>query len=229
VKFKPILGDQYSGSLAGVTASHNRGGDYFRQRKIPTNPNSTYQQAVRSAVSQLTGLWINTLTAAQRDAWDTYAANVLIPDKIGAPRNIGGVAMYVRCNVPRLQASLARVDAGPTTYNLGAYTAPAIDSIDATAGTMDLTFTNTDDWANEDDASMLVKISRGQNVTINYFKGPYRFAGSIDGDAVTPPTSPATLTLPFTVVAGQRVFIQVYVSRADGRLSAGFRDFGVAT
>ena len=31
-----------SGSFGGLTASHNRGGQYLRQRSTPTNPNSTY-------------------------------------------------------------------------------------------------------------------------------------------------------------------------------------------
>lgn len=228
MKFNGTLLGQASGSLAGTTFSHNRGGQYTRKRSTPTNPNTTFQQAVRSAVGQLTSLWLNTLTTAQREAWDTYASNVLIPDTLGEPRNIGGLGQYVRSNVPRLQAALPRVDDGPTIFNLGDFTAPAIASLTAATGIYSITFTAADDWANEDDAAMLFLTSRGQNASINYFKGPYRFAGTIDGDSTTPPTSPASITSAFTVAVGQKGFIQARVSRADGRLSAPFRSVIVA-
>lgn len=134
--------------------------------------------------------------------------------------------MYIRANVPALQASLARIDAGPTVFDTGDMTTPVVGVISAGGGTLSLAFTNTDAWANEDDAAMLVLISRGQNASINYYKGPYRYAGRVDGDSETPPTSPASITLPFAVAEGQRVFCQVRVIRADGRLSAPFRGMG---
>jgi hypothetical protein len=212
-----------SGSIAGNTYSHNKGGAYIRNRAIPTNPNTIQQQAVRGFMATLTSLWYNTLTAAQRLAWDTYAANVLLPNPLGDPRDVGGLAMYVRSNIPRLQAGLDRVDDAPTTFNLGDYTNPSMGNATAAAQTWDLTFDNTDDWANEDDAAMLVLSGPGQNQSINFFKGPYRFAHAVLGNATTAPTSPATVSSPFVLVAGQRVFGHVRVTRADGRLTEPFR------
>lgn len=229
MKYRGTIITDASGSLNGVTFSHNRGGAYTRNRAIPTNPNTIYQQAVRGFNAQLSSAWLNVLTPAQRAAWDVYAENVLLPDTIGEPRNAGGLGMYIRSNVPRLQAGLARVDDGPTTYNLGDVTNPSVTDADAGAGDSDVTFNESDDWVGEDGAAMLWLISRGQNASINYFKGPYRFAGTIDGDSTTPPTSPATLTLPFPVAAGQRVFYAARVTRADGRLSSSFRTFVLAT
>lgn len=213
-----------SGSVGGTTYSHNRGGPYMRSRVVPTNPGTPKQIAVRSILSQLTSLWLSTLTAIQRISWDTYAENVLLPNPLGEPRNVGGLGMYVRSNVPRLQSGLPRVDTAPSIFNLGAYTEPAIGGITAPTS-ISLSFDNTDAWANEDDAAMLVYGSRGQNVSINYFKGPYRVAGLVVGDAITPPTSPAAITSRFTLVAGQRAFVRAQVTRADGRLSADWRGF----
>jgi hypothetical protein len=223
MKFKSPVISEASGSIAGITYSHNRGGMYMRQRVIPTNPGSPFQQAIRAFTGQLANLWLNTLSADQRRAWDTYAEHVLIPDTLGEMRNIGGLGHYVRSNVPRLQAAEPRVDDGPTIFNLGDFTEPTWSNVSAGGGTGDLGFDNADDWANEDDAAMLILCSRGQNPSINYFKGPYRYAGEVQGDSVTPPTSPASITLPFAVALGQRSFCQVRVSRADGRLSLPFR------
>lgn len=223
MKFKSSVYTQASGSVGGLTYSHNRGGMYTRARTIPTNPSSAYQAVIRGFVAALTSAWNDTLSAAQRAAWDVYAENVPMLDSLGESRNIGGLGHYVRSNVPRLQAGLDRVDDGPGTYNLGEFTNPTIDAVDATADEIDVGFTAGDDWVGEDGAALLVLCSRPQNPGINYFTGPYRFADSIDGDSGTPPTSPASLTLPFSVVAGQKIFAQFRVSRADGRLSLPFR------
>jgi hypothetical protein len=183
-------------------------------------------------MAQLSSLWADTLTEAQRASWDTYALNVPLPNAHGDPINVGGIGMLQRCNIARLQAdevALPQVLDAPTIYDLGAYSAPKVDSVAESADTVDLSFTDTDAWANETGSAMLVAISRPQNASINYFKGPYRFAKAILGDDATAPTSPATIDAPFPIALGQRVFVYVRVTRLDGRFSASFRDNGLAT
>lgn len=218
---------QASGSIGGLTFSRNRGGKYIRSRATPTNPNTTFQQAVRGFLSDLTSKWNDLLTSIQRDAWDLYAENVPLPNSLGEPRNVGGLGMYNRTNVPRLQASLPRVDAAPSTFNIGDFGNPSIASITASTNILSLNFVDTDAWVDEDDSAMLVYTSRAQNPTINFFKGPYRLAGTILGDAITPPTTPAAITLAFNAEVGQRIFIKVNVTRADGRYAATFRSTGL--
>lgn len=223
--FKSQVLTQASGSVGGITYSHNAGGMYQRARAIPTNPNTPEQQTIRGAVTSLTNLWINSLSPAQRSLWETYAANVSVLNRLGEPIFLSGLNMYVRSNVPRIQGGDPRVDNGPTTFDIGDYSNPSF-AIDEAANEVDVTFTDTDTWVDEDDTAMMIWASRPQNTTINFFKGPYRFAGKIDGDSITPPTSPAVIALPFPVIAGQRVFVRANVTRADGRLSAPFRGFG---
>jgi hypothetical protein len=223
--FKPLIGAELSGSLGGIVASHNKGGAYFRVRSVPVNPNTPFQQVIRTAQADLTVRWTDNLTQVQRDAWITYAENVELPNRIGAMGPISGLSMYVRSNVSRAQTGLPRQDAAPIIFNLGGFTAPTINAITGSTDLLSLNFTVTDDWVNEDDSAMLVYTSRPQNETVVFFKGPYRFAALIAGDLAIPPTSPADIALAFGATAGQRVFIRVIVSRADGRLSADFRDF----
>lgn len=226
MKIASQLITKMSGSIGGLTGSHNKGGLYFRARAVPTNPGSTFQQAVRNAVAQLTSRWTDTLTAAQRAAWAVYAANVPLVDTLGEARTVPALSMYVRSNVPRLQASLTVVDDGPTTFTLATMTDPSV-GIDASADEVDVTYTNTDPWAITTGGALLVLCSRPQGAGINYFKGPYRLAGSILGDTSTPPTSPSSLSLPFPAAAGQTIFVQIRATNADGRLSAPFRLSGV--
>lgn len=224
--YKSSLFSQASGSMGGTTFAHNRGGQYTRQRSTPTNPNSPQQQAVRAFFGNLAVDWADSLTAAQRDAWAVYANNVPVINRVGDPILLPPLAMFIRCNVPRLQAGLDQVNDGPTVYTLGSYDNPSFAG-DATADEVDVTFNDADDWANEDDAAMLIFASRPQLASVNYFKGPYRFADLIAGDSVTPPASPAAITAPFPFAAGQRVFVRAIVTRADGRLSLPFRDFAL--
>lgn len=222
MKFKSALVTQASGSVGGMTASRNRGGMYFRSRAIPTNPSTSFQEAVRTAMAQLVVDWKTALTQTQRDAWALYAFNTPVLNALGEEIKLSGQNMYIRGNVPRVQASETIAEDAPIVFDLGTFSDPSF-TVDAANDETDVTFDNADDWANEDDAAMLVYASRPQDPSINYFQGPYRLAGVIQGDGTTPPTSPATLSLPFPVVAGQVVFFRTVVSRSDGRLSAPFR------
>lgn len=218
---------QMSGSLGGITASRNSAGSYLRSRTVPVNPATPFQETVRQATAQLTDNWENLLTAAQRVGWRTYAANVPIPGKLGSPVSVQGLSMYVRSNVPRIQSALARVDDAPTNFTLGSFVEPTFIAT-ASADTVDVTFDNTDAWANETGSAMLLYFSRPQNGSIIFFKGPYRLAGTIAGDDTTAPTSPATIAAPFPFTAANNVFAAVRVSRVDGRLSTQFRGFSLA-
>lgn len=218
MKFKSSLLAQASGSVGGSTYSRNRYGAYIRNRAVPVNPSSPQQIAVRGYFAQLASLWSSTLAASQRDAWELYGANVPLVDKLGDPVNCNGLCHYIRSNVPRLQAGLPRVDDGPTVFDLGPYT-PVNALTNVTLNAVDVSFTDTDAWCDEDDSALLVSTSRSMSNTINFFKGPFRYAGKIDGDSTTPPTSPATNTAAFAVTVFNATYVRVAVSRADGRLS----------
>lgn len=73
MKFKSTLLAEASGALAGLVFSHNRGGAYIRQRVIPVNPSSSFQQAVRNFMLVCAGAWNNVLTVQQRAGWTWYA------------------------------------------------------------------------------------------------------------------------------------------------------------
>jgi len=207
-----------SGSLGGLTLSHNRAGMYLRSRVTPVNPGTGQQVAVRNAFSGLSTAWQQTLTKPQRDAWTTYAINVPVTGKLGNPLTLTGQQMYIRCNTPRIQAGLPRVDDGPIVFahdSLAAVTVAAFDAADMVT----LTFDDTDLWLNEDDAALLLYVSRQQASSINFFKGPYRYAGKLDGDSVAPPATPGSIANTYEQDAGNAIFARLFTSRADGRLS----------
>ena len=220
MKFKSQVYTQASGSIGGITYSHNQGGMYTRARATPTNRNSSQQQVVRAAIAQLTSFWLNTLTPTQRAGWATYAQNVVVLDRLGESRYITALNHFCRSNVPRIQAAGGIVGDAPTTFNLGDVTPPTIEVLSGGL-TANVAFTNTDDWASEANSLLLIHFSRQQNPSINYFKGPYRYTAKVAGNS-TPPTSPYVATLPFPVATGNQLFAKISVSRVDGRLSLPF-------
>jgi len=222
VKFKSALVTQVSGSIGGFTAAHNSGGMYLRGRAVPTNPNTAAQQAARTALAACVAAWNTTLNDDQRAAWAVYSSNVPLVDALGDAREVSGLAMFVRCNQPRIVAGLDLVDDGPTVMQEGELSPVSIDDITigglGTAA-VDVAFDGDDAWAAETGGALLIQVGVPQSPGVNFFAGPFRFADSVDGVDEMAPTSPQTVDSPFPIGDGNRVFIRARATRADGRLS----------
>lgn len=217
--FKSQVYSQVSGSIGGITYAHNKGGMYARARSLPVNPNSPQQVLIRTSMTLLVNAWQNVLTSAQRSAWEVYGTNVPKVGPLGDPLQLSGQQWYIAANVPRLQATLGRVDAAPTVFNRGEQDNTLAFTASAATQLVTVVFDDNLEWAGETGAAMLVYISRPQNPSINFFKGPFRFAAALLGSTATPLASPQTVAVPFPVVAGQRLFVAVSITRADGRLT----------
>lgn len=223
--FKSGIVTQISGSIGGLTGSHNIGGMYFRGRGIPVNPDSARQQNARAGLTNAVNRWTDVLTPGNRNTWRNYAAATPTIGPLGDSRSVSGQNMYIASQslVANLNAQLAtalpNLTGGPGINNLGDYTPVAIAYTTGTS--VELTFDANDDWANEDDSVMIVQGGAfGVNTSRNFFKGPWQLRAVIAGDATTPPTSPATINLNPFWTAGQKTYCRVRVLRADGRLSA---------
>lgn len=215
--FKSALVSTASGSIGGMTASRNRGGQYFRSRAIPVNPNTTAQIAARNALTASSIIW-GTLTDAQRTAWNLYASNVPTTNKLGDSIFLSGQQWFVAMNTLRQRAGQSLVTAAPTTFQMADLTLPTLVSPSAASGNLEVNFTTTDDWANEIGGGLFVQMGRPQCCGVSFFKGPWQKAGTIDGNT-TPPTSPDTLTAPFPMAVGNKIWIRCTAFLADGRIS----------
>lgn len=225
--FKSALLTQASGSVGGVTFSHNRGGMYTRARTIPTDPASEFQTELRASFGGLAAAWGSILTQAQRDAWDLYADNVTVTNPLGDQIKLSGQQWYVKANAPRLQAALflgvaasaLRVDDGPTTFNLTSLTAgqPTLTAPDGISQPY-----VADESRTQNGGLILVYQGRPQSSGRRFYKGPFRLAGVVVGDTTTPPTSPLVIAdpdTPFTMTAGQVCATRVTASAPDARPS----------
>lgn len=211
------------GSIESTVFSKNRYGNYMRNRTTPVNPQSVRQQGVRTDLSSLVDRWSNTLTQAQRDGWNTYAANVPTTNKLGETIKLSGYNWYVGNNTAMLQAGGVIVDDAPTNFTrVGADATYAVALSEATQ-LISVTFDNTLPWANDDNGWMLISMSLPVNGGREYVQSSFRVAGAIEGDGTTPPTSPATIAVPYPVAAGQKVTVTARIIEEDGRTSQKFQ------
>lgn len=211
------------GSIGGTVFSKNRYGSYTRNRTIPVNPGSAAQTKIRACSGQIRDAWFNTLTTAQRAAWAVYANNVQVQNRLGETITLTGWNMFARTNLAMLYNDYDIVADAPTEFSLAEQDSTLAITVSEASQEISVAFDDTMTWCDEDGAALIIYASRPQNPTVNYFKGPYLVAGKIEGDSVTPPTTPTTISVPFAVVEGQKVFAQARIVRADGRLSEPFR------
>lgn len=86
-----------SGSLAGTTVSHNRGGAYMRTKVVPTNPQTPAQTGVRNEFGFLSSNWRN-LTAAERLQWNAVTTQFKRKDTLGNIHTLSGINLYKGLN-----------------------------------------------------------------------------------------------------------------------------------
>jgi len=99
-----ILDIPRSGSYAGVVSSHNRAGQYVRNRRAPVQPIGTGRRANVRAAFAAAASGYGGLTNAQQDAWTAFANMHPVTDSLGQSIILTGQQMYVR-----VTASLANV------------------------------------------------------------------------------------------------------------------------
>lgn len=217
-----------SGSIGGQVHSHNRFGSYIRARTTPVNPQAARQNVCRAIVSALASYWSTTMIAANRALWAVYANAIVRQNKLGGTIKLTGFNHFVRSNAFILQNGGTQVDAGPTTLTLPGADPTFACVVDTAGQEIDVTFDNTLPWAIGVGGHMGVYMSAPKAAGVSFIGGPWRLAGTIDG-AVIPPTSPATLTVPFPVGTGQNVVCRARIVEVDGRLSDYFQHFSTVT
>lgn len=216
MKILSALGE-LSGSFGDITAARNKGGQYFRFRARPTNPQTAKQTLVRERLSQLSKNWSGLLTAPQRAAWKVFADTYSVVDTLGESRNLNGIQMYNRINGALLNAGQAILADPPEDLEVSSSLTMAITAAVGGTNVVDLTYTEDPSADEVLYISGVVNISPG----INNVKSLRRFMG-ISGAAEA---SPYSFTLPAeygNLVTGQKVSLLIRrMDTTKGALSPG--------
>lgn len=101
-----------SGSYQGITSSRNRNGQYVRTRAMPVQPRTAAQLSVRAHQSTNAAAW-RTLTATQRDGWQSLGLQMTRSDSLGQSQNLTGFQAYCSVNNLNLLVGNASVPDPP--------------------------------------------------------------------------------------------------------------------
>lgn len=212
------------GSVGGTTFSRNRYGAYARARITPVNPKTPRQSVIRAIVAAVTIRWLGSLSQAQRDAWAVFASNVPAKNKLGEVINLSGFNQFSKSNIVADNAGLTSINDAPIVFDLPGEDPGYSTEVDAGTGKITVVFTDNKPWVTLDEAGLIVQMGIPVNNSIGFFDGPWRHAGVILGDNVSPPTSPdSTIDVAFPVGDGQRVYTRAKIILPDGRVSDWFR------
>lgn len=211
------MGGQLSGSVAGVVASHNRGGQYLRNRSIPVNPNTVRQTEVRSAFASASFFW-RTLTDAQRGGWISYAAGTPRLNRLGESITLSGHMWYAAVNGFLGSAGQPGTATAPPSPGLS--TLGASQAVTASAATQELTLATIGATAFD---VIAFQMGPALSAGVGFAGGPVTFVGAdTTGDA-----SGGSVVIAVNrygiLVAGQRRVVRVMGIDGDGRLSDVFR------
>lgn len=211
-KISPILGG-LSGSIAGSTFSHNKGGQYVRQRTIPTNPTTTKQSAVRNIIAIVSSSWFG-LTANQRTEWEQWAALYPVVDSLGQSVQLTGHQAFVGLNTRLQLAGVAivptcPVGAGPVDLTTATVVATA-------PGSVVVTYTPTPLPAG-------VRLVAWGTLPAKVSVNPNRRQARLLGISAAAAVSPQTVASPYVAIAGQASNFWLAVQNAAGQISPGIR------
>jgi hypothetical protein len=96
-----------SGSIADRTHSHNRSGQYTRNRRTPVQPVGSGRRAqVRSTFGAASTAW-GVLTDMERAAWESFAPDHPVADSLGQSIVLTGHQMFIRVYATSLNVNLA--------------------------------------------------------------------------------------------------------------------------
>ncbi len=204
MKFTPgIAVGALSGSIGGSTASHNKGGPYFRTRAIPTNPSTTAQLNQRARLATMSQNWRD-LTDENREAWTEWARQNPITNTLGMSILKSGHQSYIGINTRIL------LDAGTVLVVPPVVSAPdafltAIQDADIGAGATDLTFTAALTSGNKVELWGAVVNSAG----IKYVKNLLKFIAFSSVDESSPWDNQAVIeSILGTLTVGQVLHIE---------------------
>jgi hypothetical protein len=209
MKYQPLIGTSMSGSLGGITASHNTYGSYFRKRVKPVQPRTPAQQAVRSAFTLVSQAY-RTAGSRVTAAFTTAATTLTKSSKTGSKVTLTASALFQRVNVIRQRCGLPLLYDPPTTDTPPGFSDPVIHLF--SDGTATVTFA-MDEW-NVAGGCVAIQISPpltpGQT-----FNGRFTTYAAVANPGVTPVAETAAQTYPI----GATAELQFIAETPDGRLS----------
>ena len=197
-----ILDIPRSGSYQGITSSHNRAGQYVRNRRTPTNAPTARRTLIRSAFAAASSGW-SALTPTEQASWIAAADAHPIVDALGQTIKLTGHQLYVSCATQLSNCGATALTTPPPDF--------AVFDASGDTGTANHTsgIALTCTGLGTSDDFLLVSFSKPTSAGRTYNAGWSQ--NSIQtGDTTTVAVSAAAYGLAYgALVAGQKVFCRL--------------------
>lgn len=116
IQYSALVGST-SGKLNGSVASHNKGGAYFRNKGVVSNPQTAGQMSIRARMGGFSSAWKG-LTQGQRDLWNAEAPNWPYQDKLQQTRIPSGFQLFTQLNTVLSGISLTVLTSPPAKADI---------------------------------------------------------------------------------------------------------------
>jgi len=198
-----ILTAPSSGSIAGTTFSHNRAGQYTRNRRTPVQPVGTGRRGViKAAFGAASSAW-GALAVAVQAAWISYAAGHPYVDALGQSIKLTGHQMYVAINTMLINCGAVQSSAIPVTDAVFSAQFTAFTAVHA--GAISLTPSGLGGATD----FLLIAVSAPQSGGRSFCKTFWQY-GHVAGNSVTPVVMTTGYNAQFgSPIAGQRIFYRL--------------------
>jgi hypothetical protein len=205
------LGPPQSGSQAGTTASHNRAGQYFRNRRSPVQPVGTGRRAfIRSAFGSGSSAWAG-LTDSDRASWSSFADSHPVTDSLGQSIKLTGQQMFVGVFTQDVNVGGITPPDVPSTTSVFTPAITAFTFVHTTTPALTLTL----DGGGAADAYALIAFSRPVGAGVSFMK-TYWQCKVVAGDDSSVTGLLALYEAQFGLPpVGSRVFVKVTPVNAD--------------
>jgi hypothetical protein len=152
-----------SGSIQGVTYSHNRGGAYTRKRATPVvGTRTTRQGVVKGNMTAASQAW-QLLPAATQGAWTSYANGHPITNRLGSSIKLSGSQYFIKCAAALLNANQPL----PTVPPVSTTIQPVVVDVFALSNTPAMVLTLT---AGTPGDFILVAVAKWTSAGVNFNK-----------------------------------------------------------
>ena len=159
------------GKLGGHVLTKSRNGATVRTKVTPSNPQTSYQQANRSAFGQLSSNWTG-LDEAERQAWNGAVKEFQKTNIFGDLKSPAGRDLYISLNRNIQQAGGTLIDVPPLKEGIKP-NAITDFSINGTSGTINIDLAVT----LETNEVALIYLTAPMSAGRYNFSGSYRFLG----------------------------------------------------
>jgi len=206
IRYGPFVG-ALSGSEGNTTASRNRSGPYLRVRSIPTKRVTPWTTEVRGRLSALSQAW-GAVEASDKQAWESWAQEHPIIDRLGDSRVLQGSNAYIQLNMRLLGIGASQISLPPVASPPAAISGLTLTAQDG-AGVCSLAWTSGALGATEQLVIWAaVLTSPGRNYYKNLLKQVFYSAAA----ATSPQDFKTEIVERFgDLLVGHRVFVHAFV------------------